>query len=367
LAGLSRTRLIASFIHVSFGSQEMAMWKLDARSRRSRAFTLIELLVVIAIIAILIALLLPAVQQAREAARRTQCKNNMKQLGLAFHNYHDVTKTFPYGWSLSGNNLHLSTWGLMVLPYLDQGPLYNQINSGVPCINEAGSVGFQTAAIIAQNMAAIKTPLTVFMCPSTTGPVLHNYTLPANAGGAGVPPLNITWTAARSDYCATTGVLGVFANLAYNGSAGGNRNGILIQVGTGQKTGTLSTRDVTDGTSNTFLIGERMGGTDIYMKRIKATNPAIVAAGVANGGAWADFLNGEHWLGGALYDGTPGGGGPCGINCTNARGAGFYSWHDGGCHFLMADGAVRFVSDNVAQSTLAGAITCGKGEVLGEF
>ncbi len=343
------------------------MLKSVAQLRRSRAFTLIELLVVIAIIAILIALLLPAVQQAREAARRTQCKNNMKQLGLAFHNYHDVMKTFPYGWSL-GSNLHLSSWGIMLLPYLDQAPLYNRFNSSIPAINEAGAVGFQPASAVTQNLDVIRTPLTVYMCASAAVPLTtHNYTLPANAGGAGVPPLAINWTAARSDYCATTGVLGAFANIAYNNSAGSFRNGILIQVGMGQKTGTLGVRDVTDGTSNTFLIGERLGGTDIYMKRQKATNPAIVAAGVANGGGWGDFLNGEHWLGGALYDGTPGAGGPCGINCTNARGAGFYSWHEGGCHFLMADGAVRFISENVAQSTLAGAITCGKGETLGEF
>ena len=153
------------------------MWKSVAHARKARGFTLIELLVVIAIIAILIALLLPAVQQAREAARRTQCKNNLKQLGLAFHNYHDVTKTFPYGWEL-GQNLHLSSWGLMLLPYLDQAPLYNQFNTSLPAINEANAVGFQTPAILAQNLQVIKTPLTVFMCPSAAVPLtLHNLSL----------------------------------------------------------------------------------------------------------------------------------------------------------------------------------------------
>ena len=107
--------------------------------RQYRGFTLIELLVVIAIIAILIALLLPAVQQAREAARRTQCKNNMKQLGLALHNYHDVYNAFPSGWIAVDNGvqsahdgLNGAGWGTMILPYLEQSALYNQFNATSP-------------------------------------------------------------------------------------------------------------------------------------------------------------------------------------------------------------------------------------------
>jgi prepilin-type N-terminal cleavage/methylation domain-containing protein/prepilin-type processing-associated H-X9-DG protein len=342
----------------------MAMWMSHARSRKRIAFTLIELLVVIAIIAILIALLLPAVQQAREAARRTQCKNSLKQLGLAFHNYHDTFQSFPFGWSL-GSNLHLSNYGVMLLPYLDQAPLYNQWSSAVPAINEAVAVGFQTQAMVDQNLQVIQTPLAVFMCASAIGNLKHNYQLPANAGGAGVPPLSINWTAARSDYCATTGILSPYSVFAFGPSPTGDRAGILVQTGMGGKPITRM-RDVVDGTSNTFLLGERFGGTDIYMKRKKATIAAIVAAGVANGGGWGDFLNGEHWLGGALQDGTPGGG-PCAINCTNARGSGFYAWHEGGCHFLMADGAVRFISENIAASTLGAGITRNRGEVMGEF
>jgi prepilin-type N-terminal cleavage/methylation domain-containing protein/prepilin-type processing-associated H-X9-DG protein len=345
--------------------EEMAMQKSGARSRNVRAFTLIELLVVIAIIAILIALLLPAVQQAREAARRTQCKNSLKQLGLAFHNYHDTFLSFPFGWTL-GSNLHLSSYGVMLLPYLDQAPLYNQWNSSVPAINEAAAVGFQTPAIITQNLQVIQQPLAVFMCASATGAVKHNYTLPANAGGPGVPPINITWTAARSDYCAATGIRAQYATFAFGPNPQGDRAGVLVQTGMGGKPIT-SMRDITDGTSNTFLLGERFGGTDIYMKRQKATIAAVAAAGVANGGGWGDFLNGEHWLAGALYDGDPRTGGPCGINCTNSRGGGFYAWHEGGCHFLMADGAVRFISENIAQATLGAGITRARGEVMGEF
>src|SRR5215475_12182066 len=107
-------------------------------SRKRRAFTLIELLVVIAIIAVLVAMLLPAVQQAREAARRAQCKNNLKQMGLALHNYADVALTFPPAY-LVGANFDVISWGTLILPHLDQGPLYDKYNCSVPPINEADS------------------------------------------------------------------------------------------------------------------------------------------------------------------------------------------------------------------------------------
>src|SRR6266704_1989361 len=129
-----------------------------------KGFTLIELLVVIAIIAILIALLLPAVQQAREAARRSQCKNNLKQMGLALHNYHEVANTFPYAYMVNPANFDSNSWGVMVLPYLDQSPLYNQFNCSVPAINEAAAFGFP-AAVAQQNIAVISTSLPVFRCP----------------------------------------------------------------------------------------------------------------------------------------------------------------------------------------------------------
>lgn len=330
-----------------------------------RGFTLIELLVVIAIIAILIALLLPAVQQAREAARRSQCKNNKKQIGLAFHNYHDTHRTFPFAFMV-GPDLNASSWATMLLPYLDQAPLYNQWDSRVPAFNEA--VAMFPAAAVQQNLAVIRTPLTVFFCPSTPSQNEHNYSLPANAGGAGVPPFALTWTAARSDYCITTGVRGDFATIAYAGNAGGDRGGAINPVGLlnpGARTSSMA--QLTDGSSNTFLIGERVGGTQIYHK-MQVNQAASSTLGVAQGGAWGDFLNGEHWLKGSLHDGTDGpDGGPCAINCTNLRSGGFMSFHVGGAHFLMGDGAVRFISENVAAFTFAALITRSKGEVVGEF
>jgi prepilin-type N-terminal cleavage/methylation domain-containing protein/prepilin-type processing-associated H-X9-DG protein len=335
-------------------------------SRARRGFTLIELLVVIAIIAILIALLLPAVQQAREAARRTQCKNNLKQIGLALHNYHDANNSFPFAFMVGGD-FNISSWGTMILPYLDQAPLYNQWNSCCPAFNEA--VAVFPAAIVQQNLRVIQTPLEVFKCPSTSEADLHNYGLPANAAGPGVPPFNMSWRAARSDYTTTSGIRGIYSNIAYAnfpGGAGGQRDGVLTPVGALDPGSNVAKfRDITDGTSNTFLVGERVGGSNVYRrKQIDAAMTSV--AGPSQGGAWGDFLNGEHWPNGSLYDGT-GDGGPCIINCTNLRSRGHMSFHDGGAQFLMGDGAVRFVSENISAQTFAGLYTRGKGEVIGEF
>ncbi|QDU40358.1 putative major pilin subunit [Maioricimonas rarisocia] len=326
-----------------------------------RGFTLIELLVVIAIIAILIALLLPAVQQAREAARRTQCKNNLKQFGLAFHNYHDTHRTFPFAYMV-GADLNASSWAIMLLPYIDQAPLYNQWSPHVPAFNEA--VALFPANLVQQNLDVIRTPLPAFWCPSTPEEQQHDYTLPANAGGPGVPPFDLTWTAARSDYCITTGIRGTYADIAYAGSAGGSREGAIQPVGL--LGGSIARmRDITDGTSNTFMLGERIGGSTVYRRRQRDSALTSMFGGV-QGGAWGDFLNGEHWPDGSLADGTPGGG-PCIINCSNLRSTGFMSFHDGGAQFLMCDGAVRFISQNLGASVFAALMTRKKGELVGEF
>ncbi len=341
--------------------------------KRSRGFTLIELLVVIAIIAVLIALLLPAVQQAREAARRSQCKNNLKQLGLAFHNYHDTANCFPPGYFLvlgtPTTDQHVKGAMTMILPYIDQAPLYNQLDQNVPLYT--GPTGFNTT-IQANNTLLAGTIIPGMMCPSSPGDQKHTYIYPAGAFGP-FPNANAVMLGARSDYSGTTGILGTFANLAYNGSAGGDRDGMLQAAGQtsfpggpGYKPGSTGRmRDVLDGTSNTFLLGEKTGGTVIYFKTQPAP-AAFQALGPTNGGGWADALLFEHWIAGSLNDGT-GSGGPCPINCTNLRGRGFHSFHTGGAHFLMGDGAVRFISENVAAQTMGALITRKKGEVVGEF
>lgn len=195
-----------------------------------RGFTLIELLVVIAIIAILIALLLPAVQQAREAARRTQCKNNLKQLGLAVHNYHDTFNSFPFGYYLVPPFTNYKNAFTLMLPYIEQSTVYNQIDQSVPMMN--GPSGYNATAQ-ATNVAMAATIIPAFMCPSSPAAQTDDYLYPANGFATTVPPVNCTWKGARCDYSGTTGVRAGYADLAYNFNPGGSRNGAIVAAGGG--------------------------------------------------------------------------------------------------------------------------------------
>jgi prepilin-type N-terminal cleavage/methylation domain-containing protein/prepilin-type processing-associated H-X9-DG protein len=302
-----------------------------------RAFTLIELLVVIAIIAILIALLLPAVQQAREAARRTQCKNNLKQIGLGLHNYESTFSTFPIGYLdvIVGNQPHLDggwAWDAYILPYVDQAPLYNTLNFTK---HPYGVVG---AATTQANVNAMSVVQPGFKCPSDIGPPTKG----DNSGNA-----NGLTNHALSNYM---GCIGAFDGDACDETStaplmavGARFNGLLIV----NKTRRI--RDVTDGTSNAIAAGEVA-----YLPFGQDINGANIASD-------------RNYQYGNI---TTGGGPDCNRNNANQNGAfshirstrkklngpllnastmwrAYQSRHVGGGQFLMCDGSVRFVSENI--------------------
>ncbi|MCC7422392.1 MAG: DUF1559 domain-containing protein, partial [Planctomycetaceae bacterium] len=241
--------------------------------RRPSGFTLIELLVVIAIIAILIALLLPAVQQAREAARRTQCRNNLKQIGIALHNYHDTARVFPFGgsgdsqnynWGAGGSTGHcLFNWRGHILPYIDQAPLYNAMVTGMGANNisqpqGASASGYQAAAAA---LPAVKLLLPAYQCPSDPGtsktdegggpwgattPVYSG--IPASYFGSAGPASTYSY----ANQCSSTPGCTVYGGTNdFNGAGNTASPGMFVL-----RASRIGIRDVTDGTSNTLLVGE---------------------------------------------------------------------------------------------------------------
>jgi prepilin-type N-terminal cleavage/methylation domain-containing protein/prepilin-type processing-associated H-X9-DG protein len=348
-----------SFVQFPLISKESPM-----KTRRS-GFTLIELLVVIAIIAILIALLLPAVQQAREAARRTQCRNNLKQLGLALHNYHDIYSSFPKGayWPVNGSPWHGRGWMVSILPQIDQGPLFNLYNNTVTYDNGA-------------NATVRNTKIPAFTCPSDRpygGPQPgNNY-----AGCTGS-----SWNNWDTNMNAT--------------NAGRISNGIITQ---GRE---MNFRDLTDGSSNVVLLGELLKG-DFSQNSIadsdivrNPTNPtfanadfptsaelitegtalnALSTTGEASlsncGSDWVSPYNHQTLFNTAAtpnwkYRSAAYGGG-FGLCADRPSIAPARSRHTGGSHVAMGDGSVRFVSENVDTLTWQRAGARADGNPLGEF
>lgn len=348
--------------------------------RLRSGFTLIELLVVIAIIAVLVSLLLPAVQQVREGARRAQCKNNLKQMGLALHNYESTfsclppSRFFPKacvnqtwnptvaavpGYSstncpdphgnpdVDGTTGYLS-WTVMVLPQMDQGNIYNSWNFNYPWSDPV-------------NLNNVGKHLAIYTCPST----------PASS-------LDPTWVvgAYSGDYGTTNEIKPAYYTANGLPDLSANSTGALAK-GTATKLA-----DITDGTSNTFMVCESAGKPDVWAFQrkmtatgyasspIKAKDKVVVLNGNyynQNGNGWADPDTGFA-LDGTNPTSDPTGftvGGKQMVNATNDGEA--YSFHTGGCHCLLADGSVKFIGQNISSTVFAALFTRAGGEIIGEY
>ncbi|MSR56268.1 MAG: DUF1559 domain-containing protein [Planctomycetaceae bacterium] len=318
-----------------------------SRGRR-RAFTLIELLVVIAIITVLIALLLPAVQQAREAARRAQCKNNLKQIGLGMHNYLDQNRVFPMCGSSTVNSMSVHTF---LLPFMDQTPLYNQINFNVSYANVV-------------NAGPLSVVVPSFLCPSDSTSL--------------VP---IGWAATSYRASQGSGIL----NSQPSTVVGDSNYGMPAPNGVFIPKMALAIAEVRDGTSNTAAFSEHQIGdfnnslsslTDTFRPGTYPATPdeAITLCratdvnnlsmqGVSNVGA--PWMQSYHSTSQYFHVAGPNARScmfPPGRIATTAA-----SYHTGGVHVLMCDGSVRFVSDNVNLATWRAIGTRASGEVAGEF
>lgn len=311
--------------------------------RRIRsAFTLVELLVVIAIIGVLVALLLPAVQAAREAARRTQCQNNLKQMGLAFHNFESSQKKFPLAYTDTTVN-GANNWAPFVLPYVEQQNLVQTYDVNVDWWR-------------APNRALVTTPLKILQCTSTPTPN-RIQDKPESS-----PPNK---TGSCGDYFTPAGVhtdinLALPATQQFN--VGGDLRGAICWFSTTNNDNRL--QDVTDGTSNTILLGECAGREDVYRGRekfpVNYTGPKIRA----RGGAWATTDNayeiGQRKPWDASFGTIPG---QVAINNSNEWGHCFYSFHTSGANFTYVDGSVRFLSQSIDLYLLASQVTRAGGEI----
>ena len=342
--------------------------------------------------AILLALLLPAVQQARESARRTQCKNNLKQLGIALGNYHDTTTEFPPGF-ISGNGAGTGLgfgWMSMLLPQIDQAPIFNLLGSASTNPNfNTGPVSL-TAANVTPNTVQENFP--VFRCPSDSGSsatlfyvlTWTNQQYPCGRSNyVGVAGTDPAWVNAALggatpgvDSLATIGLdVGPLIAPAYTGptvvGAIGSYHGTPVSNVINSSTVTaqlfggcfgansgIGYRDMTDGSSNAIIVGERYTPTGST-----ASQPVIGDA---------------TWVGVAYNDDTAGQANALGeasvpINAFNTgaiprpQTTGFGSTHTGGCHFLMGDGAVRFISQNVSMNTYRQLSRIADGAVVGDF
>jgi prepilin-type N-terminal cleavage/methylation domain-containing protein/prepilin-type processing-associated H-X9-DG protein len=303
--------------------------------RGRRAFTLIELLVVIAIIAILIGLLLPAVQKVREAAARTACSNNLKQIGLGMHNYESAYGFMPQAGSYpttAAPATPYAGWSVFILPHVEQGNLL------------LGSTGYQTNKdwFDPVNQPAVKTPVKLFQCPSTPNPNRQVDSLII----LGTPDATGR-TAAASDYMAPRG----YSDSTYTPSSARGALNWYSEKATIQA--------ITDGTSNTLMVTEQAGRPAYYKKRTVQPGTVLVYPGWT--GPWASYN--AIWSKATLEDGSDAAG-TCTVNCNNSQGV--YAFHTGGANAVMADGSVRFLREGLSKATFYALLSRDGGEVAGD-
>jgi prepilin-type N-terminal cleavage/methylation domain-containing protein len=331
-------------------------------TNQKRGFTLIELLVVIAIIAVLIALLLPAVQQAREAARRAQCRNNMKQLGLAVHNYEATHKVFPPARLERPGDAKWVAWGVMLLPYIDQAPLYNQYDSNKRWNDPANA-----------RVTGVSIP--VYLCPTVPGSGRFDRNPDPRYAGSNTPP------AAAGDYGSVNragAILWTARGLPAPPAI--KLNGIIARPAESPES---RMRDCTDGLSATIMITEVAGSPTWYTAAgpgSLGTGPGLagtVGSGsgatafvpgttfLAEGTGWADPDSNMTVSGAAISgpDMYKTGRVPLGaFNITNDSEP--FSFHKGGMMVTMGDGSVRFINQNIDLGVFAASLTRAGGELV---
>ncbi|KAA5542288.1 DUF1559 domain-containing protein [Roseiconus nitratireducens] len=294
------------------------------------AFTLVELLVVIAVIGILVSLLLPAVQAAREAARRMNCQNNFKQIALAALNYESAYHAMPPRRNLSRGNRR--GWGPSILPFIEQPGLQ-------------GDYRFDRDFYAPENADNIAVSLPLFLCPSATGErqmeVLVSGVSSIGAAGDYFGPNSF-----RSDLYGTP-------SLSKN-----NRITAMDDLPRRRKLA-----DITDGLSHTMLVTEQAGRPDLYIRgRMQPSNAGLSQA--TSWGTWPSFQVFQLQIFGADGITRDGPGGTCTINCNNSQGV--YSFHPGGAMAAFVDGSVHFLTESLDAEILIGLVTINGHEIINE-